>query len=64
MKQTKILHTQEVLIMGSIAQRTETVKMCNRLYKRTRKKCLNDFIPKHHLPLQSPLVKLTSWFSN
>ena len=40
MKQTKILHTQEALIMGSIAQRADTVKMCYRLYKRTRKNVL------------------------
>ena len=36
MKQTKILHTQEALIVRSITQRTETIKMCDRLHKKTR----------------------------
>ena len=40
MKQTKILHTQEALIMGSIAQRTKTIKICNQLHKKTRKNAI------------------------
>ena len=46
MKQTQILHSQEALIMGSITQKTETVTICNQLYKKTRKELyLNNFIP-------------------
>ena len=33
MKQTKLLHTQEAFIMGSITQRTETVKYVIGSYK-------------------------------
>ena len=36
-KQTTILHMQEALIVGSITHRTETVKVCNHLYKKTIK---------------------------
>ena len=40
--QTKILHTQEALIMGSKTQRMETVKICNQLYKKDQKKNISS----------------------
>ena len=37
LRSRQILHTQKALIMGSITQRTETIKICNQLNKKTRK---------------------------
>ena len=53
-------------VMSSITQRTETIKICDQFTTEKARKniSLYDFISKHHLPLQSPLVKLISWFSN
>ena len=54
MKQTKILHTQDALIMGSITERTETIKLCDVIWKDQKNYILMILFPNiiYHCNLQ------------